>query len=172
MIVTQRLKLIPFDDALFQALFEKDMYLLGQLLDVRTPKKWTTFEDSEDALPFYYAAYAQNGSNWGSYFIVHTEDRFLLGTCGYKGAPNTEGGVEIGYEIHEDYRLKGLATEVATGLIEYAFLTPQVKLIRAHTLLIDNPSASVLKKLGFSLVGLFNDPDDGDIWRWEKRKVG
>jgi hypothetical protein len=25
----------------------------------------------------------------------------------------------------------------------------------------------VLKKLGFQFIGAFNDPDDGDIWRFE-----
>jgi RimJ/RimL family protein N-acetyltransferase len=75
--------------------------------------------------------------------------------------------IELGYEIAEPYRLKGLATETAQGLIDFACQDNRVKIVRAHTLATLNPSVSVLEKLNFYLVGLFNDPDDGDIWRWE-----
>ncbi len=54
MIETARLRLIPFDDAHFQALFQNDLYLLGHLLDVKTPKIWTTYSDAVDVLPFFY----------------------------------------------------------------------------------------------------------------------
>jgi [ribosomal protein S5]-alanine N-acetyltransferase len=168
MIDTPHLRLIPFDDVHFQALFQNDMFLLGQLLDVKTPKIWTTYDDAIDALPFFYESFRMNGCDWASYFIIHRTDKVLLGTCGFKGAPNTEGMVEIGYEMHEDYRLQGLTTEAARGLLDFAFASPNAKLVRAHTIsFTDNPSVSILKKLGFELIGLFNDPDDGEIWRWE-----
>ena len=171
MIETPRLRLIPFDDAHFHALFENDMHLLGHLLDIKTPKIWTTYSDALDVLPFFYESFKNNGTEWASYFITHRVDKMLLGTCGYKGGPDNEGMVEIGYEMHEDYRLQGLTTEAANALVEFAFASPSVKFVRAHTISFeDNPSVSVLKKLGFELIGLFNDPDDGDIWRWEKHK--
>lgn len=171
MIETPRLKLIPFDDAIFQALFENDMLLLGQLLDVKTPKIWTTYDDALDVLPFFYESFRMNGTDWASYFTTHRLDKVLLGTCGFKGAPDTEGVVEIGYEMHEDYRLQGLTTEAAQALVDFAFNSPLVAMVRAHTIsFTDNPSVSILKKLGFELIGLFNDPDDGEIWRWEKLK--
>ncbi len=171
MIETARLRLIPFDDAHFQALFQDDLHLLGYLLDVKTPKIWTTYSDALDVLPFFYHSYNMNGCDWASYFTIHKTDRMLLGTCGFKGAPDTEGVVEIGYEMHQDYRLKGLTTEAAQALVGFAFASPDVQLVRAHTISFsDNPSVSVLKKLGFELIGLFTDPDDGEIWRWEKKK--
>lgn len=172
MIETPRLRLIPLDDAHFQALFQHDMYLLGQLLDVKTPEIWTTFDDALEALPFFYESYKLNGTDWASYFITHRTDKMLLGTCGFKGRPNLEGMVEIGYEMHENYRLQGLTTEAAQALVNFAFNSADVKLVRAHTISFsDNPSVSILKKLGFELVGLFNDPDDGEIWRWEILKT-
>lgn len=171
MIETPRLRLIPFDDALFQALFQSDMYLLGQILDVKTPKVWTTYSDVVEALPFFYESFRMNGTDWASYFITHKADRMLLGTCGFKGKPNSEGMVEIGYEMHEDYRLQGLTTEAAQALKNFALASESVQFVRAHTIsFADNPSVSILKKLGFELVGLFNDPDDGQVWRWEVHK--
>lgn len=92
----------------------------------------------------------------------------LVGNSGFKGAPKN-GEVEIGYEVAEPYRGKGLATEIAGALIEYAYSFPEVKTIVAHTLSFENPSVSVLRKCGFHFITEVNDPEDGDIWRWELR---
>ena len=166
MIETSRLRLIRWNEAHFQAIFEENLIKLGELLDVETPRAWTTFADMADALPFFYDSFKENGNYWGSFFIIHKADRRLLGTCGYKGAPNDEGKVEIGYEIEAHYRQQGLATEVAQGLIDFALKHEEVKKIIAHTLAHENPSVSVLKKLGFQFVEALIDPDDGDIWKW------
>jgi [ribosomal protein S5]-alanine N-acetyltransferase len=170
MIETNRLRLIRFDESMFQALFTNDMELLGALLDVETPDRWSTFPDMQEALPFFYEAFKENGAYWGSFFTIHKADRRLLGTCGYKFPPTAEGMTEIGYEIHADYRRQGLATEAADALMRFAFQHDIVKTVRAHTLAVANPSVLVLKKLNFTFIGTFNDPDDGDIWRWEKQK--
>ncbi len=171
MIETERLRLMPFEDAHFKAAMKNNLIKLGFLLKVKTPKQWTTFSDMAQALPFFYESYKYNGTTWGSFFIVHVADRQLLGTCGFKGGPDEEGIVEIGYEIKEDYRLQGLASEAAKGLLNYAFASEKVKKVWAHTLAFENASGSVLKKLGFKLIGQFHDPDDGDVWRWEAVKI-
>jgi [ribosomal protein S5]-alanine N-acetyltransferase len=170
MIETPRLELIPFEEAHFQAIMHKDLFELGVLLDVKTPDKWTTFPDMDDALPFFYDNFILNGVTWGSFFTTHKIDKVLLGTCGFKGSPDTEGMVEIGYEIEKSYRNQGLATEVAQGLIDYACKCVDVKKIWAHTLASENPSVNVLMKLGFQKIGNFHEPSDGNLWRWEKLK--
>jgi [ribosomal protein S5]-alanine N-acetyltransferase len=167
MIETNRLRLVRWDDAIFQAILSNNLVKLGELLDCETPQQWTTFPDMADALPFFYEQFKANGNYWGSFFTVHKEDRQLLGTCGFKGGPTETGTVEIGYEIHEAYRQQGLASEAAKGLVDFALSHAEIKGVLAHTLAHENPSVSLLKKLGFQFVGLFNDPDDGDIWRFE-----
>ena len=166
MIETARLQLVRWEDAHYQAIFEKNLIKLGELLGVETPTAWTTFGDMEDALSFFYNSFKENGNYWGSFFIVHKADRRLLGTCGFKGAPDDEGLVEIGYEIEASYRQQGLATETAQGLIDFAVQHDEVTKVIAHTLAYENPSVSVLKKLGFQFVAALIDPDDGDIWQW------
>jgi [ribosomal protein S5]-alanine N-acetyltransferase len=167
MIETKRLKLIRWNEAHFQAIFANNLTQLGELLDCETPKQWTTFPDMVDALPFFYEGFKANGNYWGSFFTIHKADRQLLGTCGFKGGPDESSAVEIGYEIIEAYRQQGLASEASQGLIDFAFGHDHIQLVRAHTLANENPSVLVLKKLGFQFIGLFNDPDDGDIWRFE-----
>jgi len=70
----------------------------------------------------------------------------LAGSCGYKGEP-VNGVVEIGYEAAEDYRSKGLATEKAAALINFALQQPEVNQGQAHTLAEENESGTVLKKM-------------------------
>lgn len=97
------------------------------------------------------------------------EGRILVGSCGFKGEPNN-GVVEIGYEVAEAYRGRGLATELAQGLIRFAFEQAGVSKVQAHTLAEVNESGSVLRKCGMQTVAELEDPEDGKIWRWEITK--
>jgi len=93
-----------------------------------------------------------------------------IGSCGYKGPPDPDGVVEIAYAVHEAYRGRGYATEVAAALIDYAFASGRVRTVRAHTLPQPNASTRVLTKCGFERLGEVLDPEDGLVWRWEIRR--
>jgi RimJ/RimL family protein N-acetyltransferase len=45
-----------------------------------------------------------------------------------------------------------------------------VQVVRAHTFAESNASARVLTKCGFHHAGEVIDPDDGPVWRWERRR--
>jgi [ribosomal protein S5]-alanine N-acetyltransferase len=104
---------------------------------------------------------------WGTHLFVLNEQRILIGIGGYKGNRDRDGMVEIGYSIAPSYQNKGLATQAASILINRAFASQEVKLVRAHTLPFENPSTSVLKKVGMVLIGEHEDKEDGKVWRWE-----
>lgn len=40
----------------------------------------------------------------------------------------------------------------------------------AQTLPEEDASTAILRKLGFTLVGLVNQPEDGPVWEWECHK--
>jgi RimJ/RimL family protein N-acetyltransferase len=103
-----------------------------------------------------------------SFFIKHRSTGALLGTCGYKGPPDTAGVVEIAYGIEPDYEGRGYATEAATALVDFALGNDAVALIRAHTMPGNYASARVLAKCGFEQVGEVVDPEDGLVLRWER----
>jgi [ribosomal protein S5]-alanine N-acetyltransferase len=109
-------------------------------------------------------------SEWASYFFIHRDDKALIGLGGYKGQPDENGSVEIGYGVAPAYRGKGYATEAAQALIEGAFVHPDVQTVCAHTLAEENHSVAILRKLGMEKVAEINDPEDGNIWRWEIKK--
>ena len=69
--------------------------------------------------------------------VVHREDDHVIGSAGFKGAPDADGMVEIAYGIVPSYESRGYATEAAKALV--AFLT--------------TPAAgSVMKKHGLEVV--------------------
>lgn len=108
---------------------------------------------------------------WWSYLVIHTADRALIGLAGYKGQPDAEGRVEIGYGIAPAYRGRGYATETAQGLIDHAFAQAGVLKVWAHTLAEANASFHVLQKCGLEKIAELDDPDDGAIWRWQILKA-
>ena len=92
-----------------------------------------------------------------------------IGSCGFKGPPDTDGVVEIAYGIAPEHQNKGYATEAAEALVQFARADAQVRTIRAHTIENGNASARVLIKCGFHPRGQVVDPEDGLVFRWEIR---
>jgi RimJ/RimL family protein N-acetyltransferase len=92
----------------------------------------------------------------------------VIGSAGFKGAPDASGMVELGYGIVPAYEGRGYATEVATMLVAWAFASGEVRVVRAHTLPETNASTRVLGKCGFGFEGEVEDPEDGRVWRWER----
>ena len=94
----------------------------------------------------------------------------LVGRCGFKTPPAEDGSIEIAYGIDPKHQGKGYATEAATALTAYAFDSGAVRVVFAHTLPVAPASQRVLAKCGFQFVGEVIDPEDGLVWRWEKRQ--
>ena len=99
--------------------------------------------------------------------IFHTADDVVIGLCGFAGPRDTAGCVEIGYSIVPSYQGKGLASEAAQALIEFA-KTAGVSKVSAHTLAETNASTRVLEKCGFKRIHEITDPEGKRVWRWEK----
>lgn len=104
------------------------------------------------------------------FFLVHRGDLAAIGSAGFKGPPDPTGIVEIAYGVVPGVEGQGYATEAAAALVAFAFDSPLVALVRAHTLPVANASTRVLIKCGFHHAGTVIDPDDGTVWRWERRR--
>ncbi len=164
MIKTERLDLIPCRIEHFEA-FERNENELAQMLDVELADGWLVFPE----VIGYSREFLKNNpdaANWWMYFFIDRADRRLIGNGGFKGKPDETGTVEIGYAVAPAHRGKGLATETARGLIDFALAHSQVNAVQAHTLAEENESVSVLLKIGMTFVKELNDPEDGDIWQW------
>ena len=100
--------------------------------------------------------------------LVELATGAVVGSCGYKSAPDSDGIVEIAYGVAPEYQGRGYAKEAAAALVEFA-LGAGARVIRAHTRSEIGASSRVLVACGFDRVGQVLDPEDGLVWRWELR---
>lgn len=126
---------------------------------------------SDEVSPDWLAALrsSRGPDPWShGFFVVDRASGWVIGSAGFKGPPDDTGTVEIAYGIVPSREGQGYATEAAAALVRFAFTHDKVRLVRAHTLPVSNPSTRVLQKCGFRHTGTVVDPDDGPVWRWER----
>jgi [ribosomal protein S5]-alanine N-acetyltransferase len=143
---------------------------LAKRLNVTVEENWSEFGDAPLKYVLGKLSQNENEEAWWTYLPVHKQDNRLIGSGGYKGQPTDDGMVEIGYEIVPAYRKRGLATEMANGLIAHPFKDDRVNRVIAHTLAHDNPSTKVLLKCGFKKVDEIVHAAHGPVWKWELKK--
>jgi [ribosomal protein S5]-alanine N-acetyltransferase len=101
---------------------------------------------------------------WIAYLAM--EDGACVGTCAFKGPPRNDC-VEIAYYSFAEGR--GVATRMASALIDIASTSEPGLLVKAQTLPQNNASTAVLRKLDFELLGPVEHPEDGTVWEWQRR---
>ena len=138
---------------------------LCALLNVSIPPSWPPeYNGPETRAWLRNLMTADAGSvGWLGYYVIATVDGqpLLAGTAGFKGGPDENGEVEIGYSIITELRRKGIATAALKLLICRAFANPDVRRIKAETLPRLIPSIGVLAKCGFMQIGEGLDPEEG-----------
>jgi RimJ/RimL family protein N-acetyltransferase len=103
---------------------------------------------------------------WGSY-LAHEGDT-PVGLCAFKATPDAVGTVEIAYMTFPAFEGRGHASAMAGALTRIAFEVG-APLVVAHTLPAENASNRALRRNGFVHAGETMDPEDGRVWRWERR---
>jgi [ribosomal protein S5]-alanine N-acetyltransferase len=135
------------------------------LLNVSTPPSWPPeYNGPETRAWLRNLMTADAGSvGWLGYYVIATGDGqpLLAGTAGFKGRPDENGEVEIGYSIIPELHRKGIATAAVKLLIVHAFANPDVRRIKAETLPRLIPSIGVLIKCGFMQASEGFDPEEG-----------
>jgi len=96
------------------------------------------------------------------------DDQEPIGVCGFKSAP-VDGRIEIAYGTLPGYEGQGVATAMAKALIQISDEGDESLTVFAQTLPEVNASTSILKKLGFTMIGPVEHPEDGTVWEWELR---
>ena len=103
---------------------------------------------------------------WCSYLA--RRDGVAVGVGGFKGPIDDARWVEIAYIIFIPWRSQGLATALAAELVEIARAEGAEGAL-AHTIPEVNASTRVLVANGFTQTREFVDPEDGLVWRWERK---
>ncbi len=135
------------------------------LLNVSTPFSWPPEYNGPDTRAWLRNLMTADAGSagWLGYYVIAMVDGqpMLAGTAGFKGRPDDNGEVEIGYSIIPEMHRKGVATEAIKLLIGRAFADPDVRRIKAETLPRLIPSIGVLEKCGFKQTSEGLDPEEG-----------
>lgn len=89
---------------------------------------------------------------WGTWLVLLKSDGTIIGDIGFKGKPDENKAVEIGYGLLEEYWNKGFATEAVGALMQWAWETGKVDKIVADTLRDNEGSMRVLEKLNMKKI--------------------
>ncbi|MCW2622921.1 MAG: acetyltransferase, ribosomal protein N-acetylase, partial [Frankiales bacterium] len=87
------------------------------------------------------------GQAAGTWLI--TLDGAVIGDCGWRGPPDVDGLVEIGYGLAHASQGQGLGTEAVAVLAAWVEQQPGVRLLTAEVLPGNEPSLRLLARLGF-----------------------
>jgi len=99
------------------------------------------------------------------YAIFDRDETHVLGGTGLHTRAGRDAR-EIGYWIHKDHINQGLATETAAALVKVAFEVQKVRRVEIHCDPMNARSATVPKKLGFTLEAVLQKRQFfGEQWR-------
>lgn len=156
LLKTARLELVGCTPDLLRAEGE-DRGRFAELLNARIPESWPPELYDDDARLWTLNALesAPQHAGWWMYYLVAGDgpDREVIGVVGYKGPPQADGTVEVGYGVLPEHRRRGLATEATQALIDRAFGFPGVTRVVAETYPHLAPSIGVMEKCGLAYAG-------------------
>lgn len=89
---------------------------------------------------------------WACDWLIARKDGTPVGGAGFKGAPDAQGDVEIGYEIFPAFRRQGYMSEALRAMCAWA-LDMGASRVLAQTLPENQASQELLKKCGFVACG-------------------
>lgn len=164
-ISTERLILIPFTTEIITSIKEEDGFLL-KACNLNYGKgwpdeeAWETFPKIEKNLDLVI-----NPTGFESWLIVKKENQSIIGDVGFKGRPNDDGAIDIGYAIISAERQNGYAIETVNALINWAFNQVEVTTVTASCLIVNLGSKKVLQKAGFAEM-----KRDDEMIYWIKKK--
>jgi RimJ/RimL family protein N-acetyltransferase len=101
-------------------------------------------------------SFAEHG---GLAWLVVDDSGAVVGELGTKGPPDPAGRVEVGYGLAGPSRGRGLGTRAVQALIGWLSAQPEVTVIEARVLPGNEPSVRLLRRLGFSPVGMVGGED-------------
>jgi len=157
-LVTERLRLVAADGSLVRAEIE-DREHFARLLGAVEPQEWPPPLNDADSMRYYLEMFEHDPAleGWGPwYFLLRPDADGLshpIGNGGFKGRPDAQGRVEVGYSVLERHQRRGYAPEAVRALVAWAFDHPEVTWVEAHTLPDLRPSIRVLETCGFELIG-------------------
>ncbi|MXY97608.1 MAG: GNAT family N-acetyltransferase [Gemmatimonadetes bacterium] len=113
---------------------------------------------------------------WLSRAIVLKQSQTMCGRIGFHSEPGPEelrkvaaDGVELGYEIGESFRRRGIGKEAAIGLMKWAYEEHDQRCFVLSISPDNVPSLRMARSMGFRQTGYHIDEEDGLELYFERR---
>jgi RimJ/RimL family protein N-acetyltransferase len=168
-IETDRLRLVPLDGHLIEALLD------GSELPFAVPPDWP---DEHDArfLRLRLRQLRERPERIAWPVCAMVRDGAMVGHIGYHGPPGANAlrahdAVEVGYTVFPEHRRQGYATEAARALLDHAREQGVTRYI-ASVGPQNEPSLALVRRLGFVEVGRHWDDEDGEELEFELNAAG
>ena len=97
--------------------------------------------------------------------IIDKERKLMVGDLCFKGAPNAQGEVEIGYGTYYSFQGRGFMTEAIGAIAQWALKQPEVRAILAETDVNNISSHRTLSKNSFIV---YKKVENMIWWRLDK----
>lgn len=158
---TDRLRLVAGTKVLAAAEIEGRVKL-ARLLGALVPETWPP-DNLRDVLGYLHGLYEEHPEweGWLTWYAIRIDDDYpvLCGGIGFKGPPDKQGMVEIGYSVLPEFQRQGLATEMVAGIVRWAKRRSEVRQLEAETNIDNKASIRVLEKNSFICVGAGLEPN-------------
>lgn len=138
---------------------------LGRLIGMSVSAGWPPPELA-DALSIYARELSADATHlgWGVWLVLPRAQPTLAGSVGFKGKPDADACVEIGYGIEPGFRGRGYATEATAALVGWGWRQGVRRIVAECR--DDNPaSIRVLEKVGMRKIG-----ERGRMLWWDLRR--
>ncbi|RWZ60725.1 N-acetyltransferase [Halobacillus fulvus] len=165
-LFTNRLLLFPITVDLAQILMKNSLAFYYKF-QLPWNKNWP-HDGLKALLPIYVEKLEEEEGElgFGPWVMIDREGEHVVGDIGFKGRPDDEGVIEIGYHVVASERGVGYATEAVEGLCQWAFEQPGVKGIEAQCDKANIASQKVLINNGF-----FHTGRHREIFLFKKEKT-
>ena len=157
LIETSRLKLLPFTKKICEETLINSVEALKSI-NIIPCEGWPDLE-TLNTLPRILVNLnkAEQPSGFESWMIIEKNSNYLIGDIGFKGIPNDNGEIDLGYGIIANKRRSGFAIEAASCLLAWAFAQLKVKVVTANCHSDNLGSKRILSLLNFRLIKQDND---------------
>jgi RimJ/RimL family protein N-acetyltransferase len=161
-ILTPRLELVSLSPPFIDNLLGGRAFIAEGIGGFPLPRGWPDEVDQRILrLRFDQMRNAPDSQQWLlRAMVLRTGGRAMAGHIGFHGPP-AEAFAELGYTVFPEYRRRGLATEAAQAMIEWAGRQHGVRRFRVSVSPDNAPSLAMAEKMGFKQVGEHMDEEDG-----------
>jgi [ribosomal protein S5]-alanine N-acetyltransferase len=97
------------------------------------------------------------------WIAIDRNTRLIVAEAKFKGEPDENQTIEIGYGTHPAFQRQGYMTELVGGLLTWARQQPGIQRVEAETAVENVASQKVVEKNGFRL---FDRREDMLWWEW------